>query len=210
MSLEESNTFRDNRIKAILIGNQGVGKTNLINISMGKEFDLNSKSTVSPNYSQKKIEYNGINYFLEIWDTIGQEKLRTINKLFYKNSKIVILVYDITNLYSFQDLKAWVQEIDTQLGLNNVIKGVVGNKIDLYFDEKVNEADGKAFAESIGADFLHTSAKSDPSGIFLDFLTNLMKKYIDLYLTDKTSKQNGITLNYAQTFKKRKKASCCK
>ena len=166
MSLEESSTFQANRIKVILVGNQSVGKTNLINILIGKAFDSHTLATLAQNYSIKTIQYNGINYILEIWDTIGQEKLRTINKLFYKNSKIVIFVYDITSLQSFQDLKIWVQEIDTQIGLNNIIKGVVGNKKDLYFDEQVNETEGKAFAESIGADFLHTSAKSDPGGIF--------------------------------------------
>ena len=76
-------------------------------------------------------------YSLEIWDTIGQEKLRSINKLFYKNSKIVIFVYDITKLDSYNDLQMWAKEIDTELGLENVIKGVVGNKIDLYLEEKV-------------------------------------------------------------------------
>lgn len=209
MSLEESSTFQANRIKVILVGNQSVGKTNLINILIGKAFDSHTLATLAQNYSIKTIEYNGINYILEIWDTIGQEKLRTINKLFYKNSKIVIFVYDITSLQSFQDLKIWVQEIDTQIGLNNIIKGVVGNKKDLYFDEQVNETEGKAFAESIGADFLHTSAKSDPGGIFLDFIIKLMKKYINLNLNNKTN-NNGITLNYATTFKKRKKESCCK
>lgn len=135
MSLEESSTFQANRIKVILVGNQSVGKTNLINILIGKAFDSHTLATLAQNYSTKTIEYNGINYILEIWDTIGQEKLRTINKLFYKNSKIVIFVYDITSLQSFQDLKIWVQEIDIQIGLNNIIKGVVGNKKDLYFDE---------------------------------------------------------------------------
>ena len=101
-----------------------------------------------------------------------------------------------------------MQEIDTQIGLNNIIKGVVENKKDLYFDEQVNETE-KAFAESIGADFLHTSAKSDPGGIFLDFIIKLMKKYINLNLNNKTN-NNGITLNYATTFKKRIKESCCK
>ena len=98
MSLEESSTFQTNRIKVIVVGNQSVGKTNLINISIGKAFDSHTLATLAQNYSIKTIEYNGINYILEIWDTIGQEKLRTINKLFYKNSKIVIFVYDITSL----------------------------------------------------------------------------------------------------------------
>ncbi len=82
-----------------------------------------------------------------------KRKTSNDNKLFYKNSKIVIFVSDITNLESFQDLNPWVKEIDIQLGLNNVIEGVAWNKIDLYFEEQVNEKEGKTFAESIGADF---------------------------------------------------------
>ena len=92
MSLEKSNTFQNNHIKTILIGNAGVGKTNLINVSMGQGFSSNESPTLGQNYSRKKIEYNGINYTLEIWDTIGQEQLRTINKLFYKNSNIVLFM----------------------------------------------------------------------------------------------------------------------
>ena len=209
MSLEISDTYQENHIKVILLGNQGVGKTNLINVFMGKVFNPESTLTLGQNFSRKMIEYNGMKYFLEVWDTIGQEQLRTINKLFYKNSKIVIFVYDITNLESFQDLKNWVKEIDTQLGIDNVIKGVVGNKIDLYLDEKVKDSDGSKFAESIGADFLQTSAKSDPSGIFLSFITTLMKKYISLKSGEDSNRKRGITLNYATTFKKRKKEKCC-
>ena len=209
MSLEISDTYQENHIKAILLGNQGVGKTNLINVFMGKEFNPGSTPTLGQNFSRKMIEYNGMKYFLEVWDTIGQEQLRTINKLFYKNSKIVIFVYDITNLESFQDLKNWVKEIDTQLGIDNVIKGVIGNKIDLYLDEKVKDSDGSKFAESIGADFLQTSAKSDPSGNFLSFITTLMKKYISLKSGEDSNRKRGITLNYATTFKKRKKEKCC-
>ena len=209
MSLELSETYKESHIKAILLGSQGVGKTNLINVCMDKGFNPDSISTVGQNFSRKKVEYNNKKYFLEVWDTIGQEKLRTINKLFYKNSKIVIFVYDITNLESFQDLKNWVKEIDTQLGIDNVIKGVVGNKIDLYLEEKVKDSDGSKFAESIGADFLQTSAKSDPSGIFLSFITTLMKKYISLKSGEDSNRKRGITLNYATTFKKRKKEKCC-
>ena len=208
MSLEISNTFQKNHIKTILLGNAGVGKTNIINVSMGKEFKLNESPTLGQNYSRKTIEYNGKYYTLEIWDTIGQEQLRTINKLFYKNSKIVIFVYDITELKTFQDLKSWVEEIDSQIGLNNVIKGVIGNKIDLYLEEQVNSNEGKKYAESIGADFFETSAKSESPEVILGFMIELMKKYINLK-SDNNTNDNKITLNYATTFKKRKKNNCC-
>ena len=153
MSIDLSSTYQENHIKVILLGNAGVGKTNLINVAMRRKFELNTASTMSQNFSRKFVEYNGMKYTLEIWDTIGQEKLRSINKLFYKNSKIVIFVYDITKLDSYNDLQMWAKEIDTELGLENVIKGVVGNKIDLYLEEKVPDADGEKYAESIGQIF---------------------------------------------------------
>ena len=87
MPLEESSTFQANRIKVILVGNQSVGKTNLINISIGKAFDSHTLATLAQNYSIKTIEYNGINYILEIWDTIGQEKLRQLINYFIRIQK---------------------------------------------------------------------------------------------------------------------------
>ena len=148
-------------------------------------------------------------YTLEIWDTIGQEKLRSINKLFYKNSKIVIFVYDITKLDSYNDLQMWAKEIDTELGLENVIKGVVGNKIDLYLEEKVPGTDGEKYAESIGADFLRTSAKCDDPEIFNKYLINLFEKYIKINSDNKSNKKMGIALDYSTTFKKKDKSQTC-
>ena len=149
----------------------------------------------------------GHEYTLDLWDTIGQEQLRTINKLFYNNSKIVIFVYDITNLKSFEDLKEWANEIDNQLGLKNVIKGVVGNKIDLFQNEEVSDELGENFAKSLGALFLQVSAKTTDPKIFVDFLYDLLKKYLssDLVKNDKKS----ITLDYSTTFRKKEKSKCC-
>ena len=163
MFLEKCNTYNDKNIKAILIGNAGVGKTNLINITIGKEFNENQASTLGQTFSKKKIEIDGNVYNIDLWDTIGQESLKSINKLFYKNSRIVIFVYDITNLKSFEDLESWISEVDTQIGLKNCIKGIVANKIDLFLKEEVSDEKGEQYAKSIGAKFLQISAKtSDP------------------------------------------------
>ena len=207
MSIDLSSTYQENHIKVILLGNAGVGKTNLINVAMRRKFESNTASTMSQNFSRKFVEYNGMKYTLEIWDTIGQEKLRSINKLFYKNSKIVIFVYDITKLDSYNDLQMWAKEIDTELGLENVIKGVVGNKIDLYLEEKV--PDGEKYAESIGADFLRTSAKCDDPEIFNKYLINLFEKYIKIISDNKSNKKMGIALDYSTTFKKKDKSQTC-
>ena len=207
MSIDLSSTDQKNHIKVILLGNAGVGKTNLINVAMRRKFEPNTASTMSQNFSRKFVEYNEMKYTLEIWDTIGQEKLRSINKLFYKNSKIVIFVYDITKLDSYNDLQMWAKEIDTELGLENVIKGVVGNKIDLYLEEKV--PDGEKYAESIGADFLRTSAKCDDPEIFNKYLINLFEKYIKINSDNKSNKKRGIALDYSTTFKKKDKSQTC-
>ena len=207
MSIEKNDTIEENRIKSIIIGNTAVGKTNLINIAIGQPFNENQPSTFSQNYSQKIINHMGHEYILDLWDTIGQEQLRTINKLFYNNSKIVIFVYDITNLKSFEDLKEWANEIDNQLGLKNVIKGVVGNKIDLFQNEEVSDELGENFAKSLGALFLQVSAKTTDPKIFVDFLYDLLKKYLssDIVKNDKKS----ITLDYSTTFRKKEKSKCC-
>ena len=210
MSVKKNDTLEENRIKLIFLGDSGVGKTNLINLAIGQPFNENVDCTLGQYFSQKIIRRIGIDYIIDLWDTIGQERLRTINKLFFNNSKIVIFVYDITNLNSFEDLKLWVNEIDSQIGLENIIKGVVGNKIDLFESEEVNYELGDNFAKSIGALFLQISAKKSEQKIFVDFLHDLLKNYVnsDLVVNEKNINK-AITLDYATTFKKREKSKCC-
>ena len=210
MSVKKNDTLEENRIKLIFLGDSGVGKTNLINLAIGQPFNENVDCTLGQYFSQKIIRHIGIDYIIDLWDTIGQERLRTINKLFFNNSKIVIFVYDITNLNSFEDLKLWVNEIDSQIGLENIIKGVVGNKIDLFESEEVNYELGDNFAKSIGALFLQISAKKSEQKIFVDFLHDLLKNYVnsDLVVNEKNINK-AITLDYAKKKKKREKSKCC-
>ena len=164
-------------IKAILIGNEGVGKTNLIKVSTGEEFNEDEKTTINASSTNKTFTINKIEYNLSIWDTLGQESLRHLTKIFFKNSKIVIFVYDITIRESFEGLNSWDKDVKDIIGVD-VIKGVVGNKQDLYLNEKVTEAEGKNYAESIGAKFLLTSAKTDPKS-FSQFLQDLLIEYLN-------------------------------
>ena len=208
MSLEKCNTYNDKNIKAILIGNAGVGKTNLINITIGKEFNENQASTLGQTFSKKKIEIDGNIYNIDLWDTIGQESLKSINKLFYKNSRIVIFVYDITNLKSFEDLESWISEVDTQIGLKNCIKGIVANKIDLFLKEEVSDEKGEQYAKSIGAKFLQISAKTSDPKAFINFITDMLKDYLASDI--KKDYGNGrITIDYSHTLKKIDNSKCC-
>ena len=168
----------DDAIKVILLGESGVGKTNLINIVTGIDFNENERSTGSSAFSEKKLNVRGKVYPIKLWDTIGQEKLRTLTKLFYNDSKIVIFVYDITHKQSFEELKNyWVKDVEEKLG-KDIIKAIVGNKIDLFVNEEVTEEQGKEFAKSVNAEFLLTSAKTEGPKKFEDLLTKLYEKYL--------------------------------
>ena len=165
-----------NIIKLILVGDTGTGKTNLIQVSAGLPFNQLALTTTSCSYIQKKIKKDKTEYKVNLWDTIGQEKYRSLTKIFVKDSDIIILVYDITKKDTFESLKYWKQIVEEILG-PDLILGVVGNKNDLYLEEKVNEIEGKAYADSIGAKFKLTSAKNNPKE-FSDFIEEMLDEYL--------------------------------
>ena len=195
-------------VKVILIGNSGVGKTNLINISTGGEFNEIEKSTTTASYSKKQFNIEGDLYNLSLWDTIGQERLRHLSKLFFKNSKIVIFVYDITQKTTFVGLNSWYEDVKQQLG-DDIIKGVVGNKQDLFMKEEVGDEEGEKYAESINAKFRLTSAKADAEG-FINFLELLLKEQINKNGIKPKVNDNIKLVNENHKMKNTKnKSGCC-
>ena len=202
----------EENIKVILIGDSGVGKTNLINVSSGGAFNENEKSSLTASYLKKVITINNEKYTLSLWDTIGQEKLRSLSKLFFKNSKIVIYVYDITNLESFNGLESWNKDVKEMVGDDDtIIKAIVGNKQDLYLSEKVSEDIALNYASTLNAKFKLTSAKTDPKG-FNSFLEELLKDYIDKNLKNKNEdKKDGksMKLKKKKEDKEEKKKKFC-
>ena len=194
-------------IKVILIGNEGVGKTNLINVASGRGFNENEKSSLTASYLKKLITLNDKNYIISLWDTIGQEKLRTLSKLFFKNSKIVIYVYDITNHDTFNGLASWDKDVNDMIG-NDVIKAVLGNKQDLYLKEQVTEEEASKYAQTLNAKFTLTSAKKDPEGISI-FLEELLKEYIDKNTKSKDKGDLRSASIIIKNKKKKEKNGCC-
>ena len=165
-------------LKVILLGESGVGKTNLINITMGQEFNEDEVTTSNSSFSVKPLNLNGKEYEVKLCDTIGQEKLRHLTKLFYSDSKIVIFVYDISERKTFEALKDyWVKDVHEKLG-QDIIKGLVGNKIDKFIEEKVTQEEGEEYAKSIGARFILTSAKTEGPKKFEELVTQLLEDYL--------------------------------
>ena len=153
----------------------------------------------------------------DLWDTAGQEKYRALGKHFYKDSYIVCLVYDITNIYSFEELKeAWYPDLK-KYGEKYQVIGVVGSKSDLFEEEAVPEDEGRAFAEKIGGIFNLVSAKTG-DGINLLF-KNLVAKYLGPEFTEKlneikSERTKTMKLDIVEHQKKdevigKKKSKCC-
>ena len=174
-----------NYIKLILIGESGTGKTSLIDVYSGKKFSLKTFSSLSSNYIIKKMEINQKNYVIKIWDTAGQERFRSLNKLFIKDSQIVIFVYDVTKKKTFEELGYWVDFVQ-QILPENVIFGIVANKMDLINADENNEKnnreyvkgeEGQKYSDEIGAIFCETSAKDDIEE-FADLVRQLINKCI--------------------------------
>ena len=174
--IQEEEPKKGESIKVVLIGNSGVGKTCISSRYINEKYSESEGSTVGASYFQKFLEIDGKNIQLDIWDTAGQEKYRSMGKMFYKDAYIVIFVYDITDHKSFDDLKnVWYDELK-KTGEKNTVYAVVGNKNDLYLNEKVNEDEARQWADEIGAIYGLVSAKT--GDCIKPLFNNVVKKYL--------------------------------
>ena len=147
-------------IKCVLLGETAVGKTSFINRFVNDTFTSEFVPTMIGCYSSKEVFYEKANRKIkyELWDTAGQEKYRSINKIFYQDTLIVILIFDITRKDTFSSIKDyWYQEVKEN-SPDDVIIAIAANKSDLYEKEEVSQDEVEEFAESINAIYKQTSA----------------------------------------------------
>ena len=168
-------TNASNPYKVVLLGESGVGKTCIIAQFTSGTFDANTVTSLTAQFIRKTMEFaDNKNITFDIWDTAGQEKYRSLAKIFYKDAKAIVLVYDITSKDSFVQMKEYWYEQIKQQGNKDVIIAVAANKGDLYEKRVISNEEGEEFAKQIGAIFATTSAKDD-SGI-LELFQNLGRK----------------------------------
>ena len=153
---EDSESY-EQLYKIIIIGDSGVGKSNILGRYLNNEFKQETKSTVGVEFGSKKLKVSGINVKLQIWDTAGQERYRAITSAYYKGSKGCFIVYDITSTQSFDDVEKWYEEIIkiTEKGISLIL---VGNKSDLESERKVTVEMGQNKAKNLNCPFFETSA----------------------------------------------------
>jgi small GTP-binding protein len=202
--------LKNEQIKVVLLGNVGVGKTAILQRLDEKPFQDLIISTFNPSYIVKEMNINGKKIELEVWDTAGQEQYKALSKLYIKNAKIAVLVYDITRKETLIDLDFWFKFIDEELG-TRITLGLAGNKTDLFTEEKVSKKEGKEYAENWGAVFSLLSAKKDKAGIDV-FFENLVKKYLESQndeIPDSIIDNRGIRITESDIFITEEKSSCC-
>uniref|UniRef100_A0A0D3BHM9 Uncharacterized protein n=1 Tax=Brassica oleracea var. oleracea TaxID=109376 RepID=A0A0D3BHM9_BRAOL len=147
----------DYLFKIVLIGDSGVGKSNILSRFTRNEFCLESKSTIGVEFATRTTQVEGKTIKAQIWDTAGQERYRAITSAYYRGAVGALLVYDITKRQTFDNALRWLRELRDHADSNIVIM-MAGNKSDLNHLRSVAEEDGHNLAEKEGLSFLETSA----------------------------------------------------
>ena len=186
------------------MGDSSVGKTCFLLRYCDKSFQDVHLSTIGLDYRLKTITLkNNKNIKLQIWDTAGQDRFRAITKNYYKSANGVLLIYDISNLQTYENVKNWISQIREEAN-PNVIIYLVGNKIDLPKEKRVvNIEDGEKIAEEFEIKFKEASAKSgtNVNEIFEELVEQIDEKFSKLE-TPKKKKGN-------QLYTGKKKKKCC-
>ena len=134
--------------KIIIIGDSGVGKTNILSRYIKNSFSFDTRSTVGVEFGAKKVEVNGYKVKNQIWDTAGQERYRSITNTYYKGAKGALVVYDISKRDTFDNANKWINELRMN-GEKDVCIVLVGNKSDLLEDRVISSEEGEQKAKEL-------------------------------------------------------------
>nr|AEO51738.1 Rab8 [Helicoverpa armigera] len=148
----------DYLFKLLLIGDSGVGKTSILFRFSEDAFNISFISTIGIDFKIRTIDLDGKKVKLQIWDTAGQERFRTITTAYYRGSMGIMLVYDVTNEKSFENIKNWIRNIEENASAD-VEKMILGNKCDLEAKRQVSKERGEQLAVEYQIKFIETSAK---------------------------------------------------
>ena len=168
--------------KIILVGNDAVGKTSIIS-KYYNEMDENYNYSITKEKIKKKVEIKNKIIELDIWDTVGQEKYRSANKIFMKSTKIALLIYDITNRKSFEDLEFWYNEVIENCNNTIVVIAIAANKSDLYEQQVVDFSEALEFGKNKNINIIKETNSFDFENIN-DLFNEILLEYVDKKYSD--------------------------
>ncbi|KAJ4788763.1 Ras-related protein Rab-11B [Rhynchospora pubera] len=208
----------DYLFKVVLIGDSGVGKSNLLSRFTRNEFSLESKSTIGVEFATRTIRVDDKVVKAQIWDTAGQERFdlyRAITSAYYRGAVGALVVYDVTRHVTFENVERWLKELRDHTDANMVIM-LVGNKADLRHLRAVSTEDAQAFAEKENTFFMETSALEslNVENAFTEVLTQIYRVVSRKALEageDPASLPKGQTINVGgkDDVSAVKKSGCC-
>ncbi|CAE5956994.1 unnamed protein product [Arabidopsis arenosa] len=205
----------DYLFKVVLIGDSGVGKSNLLSRFTRNEFCLESKSTIGVEFATRTLQVEGRTVKAQIWDTAGQERYRAITSAYYRGALGALLVYDVTKPTTFENVSRWLKELRDHADSNIVIM-LIGNKTDLKHLRAVATEDAQSYAEKEGLSFIETSAlealnvEKAFQTILSEIYRIISKKSISSdQTTANASIKEGETIDVAATSESTAKKPCC-
>jgi len=160
VAMSKKKSSYDYLIKLLLIGDSGVGKSCLLLRFSDDSFTTSFITTIGIDFKIKTVEVDGKKIKLQIWDTAGQERFRTITTAYYRGAMGILLIYDVTDDNSFQNIRGWMRNIQQHAseGTNQIL---IGNKADMKDHRVISPEAGKALADEYGMAFYETSAKQN-------------------------------------------------
>ena len=202
----------DKKCQLLVVGNSAVGKSSILRRFTQDKFNPNYFATVGIDFFTKDVKLDDKVIHIKIWDTAGQERYKSLTQGFFRNAQGIIIVYDITNQTSFDDLKYWIQSIENNINLQNKIIPaiIIGNKIDIL-EREVDNITAENFAKEIKYKYFEVSAKSG-KGVD-EAIKYLIKKVIEVI--DKENKDENINKSIKinsedeKNKDKLKKDKCC-
>ena len=210
--VSSSDEREDYKLKVVIVGDSGVGKSNLIKRFTTNEFNEHSKATVGVEFLSRSYKINDKIFKIEMWDTAGQERYKSITAAYYKGAKGALIVYDTTSAKSFENVDKWLGEIKEKAG-KDIKLIIIGNKIDLKDKKVITTEQALTRAKELDIPLMETSAK-DATNVKEAFHDLLKEMYCELSKTLQivekqnleNDRNNGVQLDVNE---QKKKKSCC-
>lgn len=188
----------------MLIGDSGVGKTCLlVRFKDGAFLSGNFISTVGIDFRNKVVDVDGTKVKLQIWDTAGQERFRSVTHAYYRDANALLLLYDVTNKSSFDNIRAWLTEIN-EYAQEDVVIMLLGNKADMTSERLIKTEDGEKLAKDHNVAFMETSAKT---GLNVDLAFMAVARDLKMKKTRQPSDPRFNVADYVD--QEKKTAGCC-